>query len=128
MRAHNAVSWPRMRRVVVCVLLPVLHACVSADEKERRATAAMVEQAKADAAAESLYVHDSLALAASITLDTVERVETVPRRATDADGNAWADTIYRAITLRGTMCVVDSLKVKSLVKGDTLSCQWAKDP
>lgn len=128
MRNYTTDVRRRLLPFLACVLLPALNACVSADEKERRATAAMVEQARADAAAESVFVHDSLALAASITVDTVDRVELVPRHATDEDGNAWADTIYRAIALRGTTCVVDSLKSKTLLKGDTLSCQWEKVP
>ena len=106
--------------------LLTLGACTSAEEKQRRATAAMVAQAKADAAAESTFVQDSLKLMTSITVDTIEIVVPVPRGATDADGNSWADTIYKAITRTGASCVVDSVKFKQLTAGDTLSCQWEK--
>ena len=86
----------------------------------------MIEQAKADAAADSTFAQDSLKLMASITVDTVEAVLPIPRSATDADGNSWADTIYKAITRTGASCVVDPVKFKQLTAGDTLSCQWEK--
>ena len=128
MRNRTLLSWHRRLSVMACVVLPVLNACVSADEKERRATAAMVERAKADAVAESVFVHDSLSLAASITVDSVERMMSEERGATDADGNAWTETIFKAVTARGAVCIVDSTKAHTLLKGDTLSCQWEKTP
>ena len=113
-------------RTLAIGALLALGACTSAQEKQRRATALMVEQAKADAAAESTFVQDSLKLMASITVDTVEIVVSVPRAATDADGISWADTIYKAITRGGASCVVDAIKSRQLTAGDTLSCQWEK--
>lgn len=103
-----------------------LVACVSAEEKERRATAAMVEQAKADLAAESTFVQDSLKLAASITVDTIDLLHPLERGATDRDGNTWRDTVYQVITRDSATCLVDSLKFSTLRQGDTLSCQWEK--
>ncbi|MES2521378.1 MAG: hypothetical protein V4617_01680 [Gemmatimonadota bacterium] len=126
MDIRHTRPWRRLLPLFACAVLPALHACVSQEEKDRRETATMVERAKAATAAESVFVQDSISLMASITVDTVDSVELVPRRATDASGNRWADTIYRAITPSGAKCIVDSLRFNAMRKGDTLSCQWEK--
>lgn len=117
-----------VRYVLVLTTMVSASACVPADEKERRRVAIMVEQAKADAVAESVFVQDSLALLSSITVDTVASVTLVQPGASDEEGNSWIDTIYQAIARRGTVCAIDSSRFATLTGGDTLSCQWEKVP
>lgn len=112
-------------RVSACVMLCLTSiGCTSKEEKERRATAAMIEQAKADIAAESLFVQDSIKLAASFSVDTVLTMRALQRQATDRDGNDWTDTVYQIFTRDSAKCMVDGRKFSLLSPGDTLSCQW----
>jgi hypothetical protein len=109
---------------LVASALATLGACTSAEEKERRQTAAMIEQAKADAAAESSFVVDSIKLKESITLDTVATLIDSTALYTDNDGNTTTDHSYFARTQHGATCEVDALRFGMMIKGDTLSCQW----
>ena len=61
-----------MRKQLVVFALLLVGACTSAEERARQAEEAMVAQAKSEAAAESLFVQDSLKLQASITMDTID--------------------------------------------------------
>jgi hypothetical protein len=106
------------------VALATISACTSAEEKERRRTAAMIEQAKADAAAESSFVADSIKLKESIVLDTVDVLADSMALYTDDDGNTTTDHVYLARTRTGATCEVDMVHYATMMKGDTLSCQW----
>jgi hypothetical protein len=106
------------------VALATVSACTSAEEKDRRRTAAMIEQAKADAAAESSFVVDSLKLKESIVLDTVETITDSTALYTDNDGNTTTDHTYVAKTRAGASCEIDAVRFATMIKGDTLSCQW----
>lgn len=110
------------------LLVLTLGACNSAVEKARLRDSAMVEQAKSDAADEADFVTDSVALAASITMDTVKSVRSVNRNDTDDDGNAVVDTVYQALSPTGHACELTVGKYRAIVPGDTLSCQWAPAP
>ncbi len=98
--------------------------CVSAEEKARRVEEAMVEQAKADATAESLFVADSVKLAASITLDTVADLERHSELATDDRGDMVTLRQFFALTRARARCALDSARYERTVRGDTLTCQW----
>lgn len=113
-----------MRRAsLMLVALPLLASCTSAEEKARREEEAMVALAKADAEAESLFVHDSLAVAASISLDTVNMlVRTTPLY--DDDGNVVTPAQLIVRSTRGADCLIDSARAVRVVQGDTLRCQW----
>jgi hypothetical protein len=108
--------------------LLTLSACKSAAEKERLRDSAMIEAAKADAADEADFVTDSVALAASITMDTVRSVRSVVRNETDDNGNVDAVTVYQALAGNGQACELTTEKYRATVVGDTLSCQWAAAP
>ena len=105
-------------------VLATINGCTSAEEKERRQTAAMIEQAKADAAAESSFVVDSMKLKESIVLDTVETIADSTALYTDNDGNTTTDHTYVARTRAGATCEIDAPRFATMIKGDTLSCQW----
>jgi hypothetical protein len=111
-----------MRRAI-CLLL-VLAACTSAEEKERQRDSAMVEQAKADAAAESEFVADSVKLAASITIDTLKEVRVMQDSAWTAGDNQPATVSHVGISPAGHRCLLSEEKAKAVVVGDTLTCQW----
>lgn len=116
-----------MRRLVCAALVLVsLGACVSTEEKERRKEEAMIEQAQADAAAESVFVHDSINVAASITVDTVEfsRDSIVINDDAESESDR-VQRVYRMFTRDRAVCIVDSMRFNTAQKGDTLSCQWA---
>lgn len=119
---HNAFR--RASRAVACVSVLSLAACMSAEEQERRATEAMVAQAKIDIAAESAFVQDSTKLAASFTIDTVLSLRMLQRQATDRDGVTWTDTVYQIFTRDSAKCMVEPRKYHLLTSGDTLTCQW----
>ncbi len=101
-----------------------LGACTSAEEQERRQTAAMIEQAKADAAAESTFVQDSVKLTVSITVDTMEFSRDSVAYSVDDEGKSVAEHEYRVYTRDRAICLVDSTRYNTIQKGDTLSCQW----
>ncbi|MBC7840732.1 MAG: hypothetical protein H7099_00370 [Gemmatimonadaceae bacterium] len=105
-------------------LLVALGACTSAADKERERDEAMVAQAKADAAAEAAFVADSLALAASITVDTVKEVRLMSDSIWIADNDPQSGVVHAAISPGGRRCLLSDEKWPTLVVGDTLSCQW----
>jgi len=112
----------------ICALTVMLSfsACVSAEEKERRKEEAMVAQAKIDMLAESLFVQDSLKLAASITVDTMEfSRDSLVLDIDTSEPNA-SNHIYRVFSRNGAICLVDSTRFSTIQKGDTLSCQWER--
>lgn len=111
-----------MRRYVW--LLVALTACTSTAEKERLRDSAMVEQAKADAAAEAEFVADSVKLAASITVDTVKEVRVMSDSVFVADNDPQSVLVHAAISPSGLRCLLSEEKWPTLVVGDTLSCQW----
>lgn len=105
-----------------CLVL-VLAACTSAEDKARIREQAMIEQAKADSVAEAEFVEDSVKIAASISVDTVKELRTRDQRATD--GSDGIETTYLAISPTGQACLLTSERYRTVVVGDTLSCQWA---
>jgi hypothetical protein len=105
------------------VLLASL-ACTSEEEQQRRREAAMIEQAKLDAAAEADFAKDSLALAASITVDTVAELQALPQNGIDENGNTFTDRSHAAIARSGARCLLQLPRYNELAVGDTLSCQW----
>ena len=114
-----------MRRLTACAVVLVLaSACTSKEEKARRLDEAMVERAKADASAESLFVADSLKLAASITLDTVADLERQSQLYNDDSGDMQTENKYFALTRVRARCALDSARYHRTVRGDTLTCQW----
>lgn len=118
------------RRAVVCLLtLAGATGCSeNIEEREGRHLREMVEMAKADAAAESTFVQDSIRLVESIKADTVELIEPGGRDVTDEYGRRSREPMFKVTTRGGALCVVDSMRGASLVKGDTLSCQWESRP
>ena len=112
-----------MRRMTLALVL-TLAACTSAEEKARQREQAMMEQARADAATEADFIADSLALAASITLDTVRDVRIRDVRTVDDDGDEYLSPRHEAVGTTGQVCAVTSTRYGQLVRGDTLRCQW----
>ncbi len=117
-------------RAVVCLatLVGATGCSENIEEREERHLREMVEMAKADAAAESTFVQDSIRLVESITVDTVESIESGGRDVTDEYGRRSRELVFRLSTRGGALCVVDSVRGVSLAKGDTLSCQWETRP
>ena len=112
------------RYIVVSVLLFLpFGACVSADEKARRNEERMVEAAKEEIQAESLFVQDSIKLTASITQDTVDELRDSTSMSI-VDNVTYTDHNYRAVSRSRAVCAVDSAAFARLTRGDTLSCQW----
>ncbi len=115
-----------MKRLLVAALL--LTACKNAAEKAHIRDSLMIEQAKEDAAAETEFVQDSLKLAASITVDTVREVRSVQDTVPDADSVMQIVPAVIALSPSGTRCTLTLERSRTLVPGDTLSCQWALKP
>ena len=113
---------PRLNPGIVVLVL--LGACASGAEKTQRLEAAMVAQAKLDVEAESLYVADSVRLAASITLDTVADLERHTALFNDDNGDMQSERSYLALTRLRARCALDSARYERTVRGDTLTCQW----
>lgn len=111
-----------MRRLIWLAL--ALAACTSDADKAREREAAMIEQATADAAAELVFMEDSLKLAASITIDTVRKVERRDRYSTSDDDDDTSGPRFEAVAANGQVCLVTPARFTTLVVGDTLSCQW----
>ncbi|MES3035995.1 MAG: hypothetical protein V4813_18470 [Gemmatimonadota bacterium] len=111
-----------MRHLTWLVL--ALTACTSAEEKARQHEAAMIAQAQADSAAEADFVADSLALAASITVDTVRQLRQQNTETISDDGEEAAVAIFQAVSPRGHVCAVTAVRYQALAIGDTLTCQW----
>jgi hypothetical protein len=112
------------RRILLAAVAAAMSACVGKEEKARRREEAMVEQAKADATAESLFVADSLKLAASITLDTVADLERHSQLFNDDNGDMRTEHGYFALTRLRARCALDSARYARTVRGDTVTCQW----
>lgn len=84
----------------------------------------MIAQALADSAAESDFVADSLALAASITVDTIRELRIRDVNVVDDDGNEFIAPAREAIGTTGLVCALTVDRFFLLNRGDTLSCQW----
>ena len=115
-----------MTRLLVVALL--LAACKSDAEKAHIRDSLMIEQAKEDAAAEAEFVQDSVKLAASITVDSVREVRPVQDTVPDADSVMQMVPAYIALSPTGTRCTLTAERYRTIVVGDTLSCQWATRP
>ncbi len=113
-----------LRFTVVALACVVASGCASKEERAQQLETAMVEQAKADAAAESLFVTDSAKLAASITLDTVADLERRSQLYNDENGDMRTENSYVALTRTRARCALDSARYERTVRGDTLTCQW----
>lgn len=111
-----------MRRLFWLVF--ALAACTSDEEKARQREAAMIEQAKADAAAETEFVEDSMKLAASITVDTVRSLERRDSYRTNDENDDTGGPRFEAIAANGQVCLLTPTRYATLIVGDTLSCQW----
>ena len=105
------------------VALLSIGACVGADERARRTEERMVEAAKGEIQAESLFVQDSLKLTASITTDTVDEMRDSTSMSI-VDNMTYTDHYYKAVSRSRAVCTVDSVVYARLARGDTLSCQW----
>ena len=117
----------RTRWIIPAALLCVA-ACTSAAEKQRKREEQMIAQAKEDAEAEAEFVADSLKLAASITVDTVRETRAGQDTVPDDDSVPQLVQAYIALSPSGTRCTLTPEKFRTLVVGDTLSCQWATRP
>ncbi len=115
-------------RWLIPAALLLVAACTSAEEKQRKREAQMIEQAKEDAAAEAEFVVDSVKLAASITVDTVKETRAVQDTVPDDESEPQLVLAYVALSPSGTRCTLTPEKFRTLVVGDTLSCQWATRP
>lgn len=114
----------RAARLLLAAVLPLVTACVNAEEKARRDEEAMVALAREEMEAESLFLHDSLALTASFTVDTVRMLlRTTPELDERGDTVTPAQFIVRST--QGFNCLVDSTRAMHVAPGDTLRCQWA---
>jgi hypothetical protein len=106
------------------VALVLLAACTSAEEKEKQRQAAMMEAAIADSVEEAEFVQDSVKLAASITVDTVRDI----RPSTDTVFSVTDEPQFRvsptAYSPNGNRCLLTEERARTIVVGDTLSCQW----
>ena len=111
-----------MRRLIWLAF--ALAACTSDEEKARQREAAMIAQAKADAVAEAEFTDDSLTLAASITVDTVRRLERRDSYTTNDEGDDTRGPRFEAIAADGQVCLLTPTRFTTLIVGDTLSCQW----
>ncbi len=112
-----------MRRTTLALML-TLAACTSAEEKARQREQDMMEQARADSAAEADFIADSLALAGSITLDSIRDVRIRDVKTVDDNGYEYLSPRHEAVGTTGQVCAVTSTRYFQLVRGDTLRCQW----
>lgn len=112
-----------MRRIIWALVL-TLAACTSAEDKARQREQAVIEQARADSASEADFLSDSLALATSITLDSIRDLRIRDVRDTDDDGNEFMLPRHEAVGTTGLVCAVNTDRYLQLVRGDTLRCQW----
>jgi hypothetical protein len=112
-----------MRTMPLTVLVLALAACTSAEEKAREREMAMIAQAQADSVAEAEFVQDSTQLAASITVDSVKSVTVRDQRS--EEDNDVIETVHVAIAPNGHTCLLTVERYRTIVVGDTLSCQWS---
>ncbi|HYW49343.1 MAG TPA: hypothetical protein VE861_01985 [Gemmatimonadaceae bacterium] len=117
-----------MRRTPWLALLVALAACSSAEEKQQERERRMIEQALADSAAEADFLADSLALAASITVDTIRLLRLRDVATTDEDGNPLTLAQAEAVAANGQVCALTRNRYVELITGDTLTCQWGPPP
>jgi hypothetical protein len=115
-----------MKRLIVVALL--LAGCKSAAEKAHIRDSLMIAQAKEDAAAEAEFVEDSVKLAASITVDTVREVRSVQDTVPDEDSVMQVMPAVIAVSPSGTRCTLTTERSRTILPGDTLTCQWAVKP
>ena len=115
-----------MKRLIVLALL--FAACKSDAEKAHIRDSLMVEQAKEDAAAETEFMQDSVQLAASITVDSVREVRSVLDTVPDEDSVMQVRVAVIAVSPIGTRCTLTPERSRTIVPGDTLTCQWAVKP
>jgi hypothetical protein len=115
-----------VKRLLLLAFL--LAGCKSAAEKAHIRDSLMIVQAKEDAAAEAEFVQDSVKLAASITVDTVREVRSVQDTMPDADSVMQVVPAVIALSPTGTRCTLTIERSRTIVPGDTLSCQWALKP
>lgn len=116
-------------RVGCCfAALIVVGACENIEQRDARHRAEMVEMARADQAAESTFVGDSVALAASFSVDTIDGIAIAAVDAYDEEGYRRTEKVFRVTTKAGQSCFVDSARGALLAFGDTLTCQWEKTP
>jgi hypothetical protein len=106
------------------LLLSACISCTSQAEQQRRHEAAMIEQAKLDAASEEEFVKDSLTLAASISTDTIAELLAIPSNGIDENGNAFTYKTHSAVSRSGARCLLQLPRFNELIVGDTLACQW----
>jgi hypothetical protein len=112
-----------MRRTTLALML-TLAACTSAEEKAREREKAMIEAARADAAEEAAFVADSIALTASITVDSIRDLRIRDVKTVDDNGYEYLAPRHEAIGTAGQVCAVTTTRYFQLVRGDTLRCQW----
>ena len=117
-----------MRFSIVALSLIGCIGCTSDAERQRQRESQMIEQAKLDAAAESDFVKDSLALAASITVDTVAERQREAKRGIDESGNTFTYTVYSVVSRSGARCLLEPTHYDIVAVNDTLSCQWEPKP
>ncbi len=111
---------------MIAVLL--LAGCTSPEEKARERERAMIEQAKADSAAEADFIGDSVRLAASVTVDTVRELRVREVSEVDDDGDSFLTSLREAVAANGQVCALTPERYPTVVRGDTLTCQWGPPP
>ena len=109
---------------ITWLLVLVLAACTSAEDKAHERDRQMIAQAQADSAAEADFIADSLALAASITVDTVRELQSRDVTIVDDNGDEFLAPAREAIGTTGLVCALSVDRFVQLNRGDTLSCQW----
>jgi len=112
-----------MRRTTLALVLS-LAACTSDEEKAREREQLMMVQARADSAAEADFLADSVALASSISLDSIRDLRVREVKTVDDNGYEYLTPRHEAIGAAGLVCAVTIERYIQLVRGDTLRCQW----
>lgn len=108
----------------IWALAAALLACTSAEERARQREEAMIAQARADSAAEADFIADSVALAASVTVDSVVELRVRTVRTPLEGGDHVSAPNHEAVNRFGLVCTLDEERYRTLVRGDTLRCQW----
>jgi hypothetical protein len=119
----------RAKRTGVCVAaLVCVSGCEDIATREARQRVEMVEMARADAVAESTFVQDSVAIAASFHVDTIDGIAIAGVDVYDDEGYRRTEKVFKVTTRKAQVCFVDSTRGALLAFGDTLTCQWEKSP
>lgn len=94
--------------------------------REARDHDAMLAEARRFIAEDSAFVSDSIAFAATFTVDTVaSRFDSVPPPPPpDLDGPREPERAWYVRSRRGAVCEVEPVRQVALMPGDTLRCQW----